>query len=327
MSVSIIKWGILGLGKIAHKFASDLRLADGGQLTAVASRNAAKAEAFAQQYQVPKALGSYEALLQDPSIDAVYIATPHAMHKKWTIAALKHQKAVLCEKPLGLSAREVKEMVQTAKDQQGFLMEAMWTRFLPATEKVLQLTKQGAIGAIQSIEADFGFAATFDPGGRLFDRSLGGGAVLDIGIYPLYLCGLLLGSPSNLQAMERFSSTGVDTYCAMLLDYGHHAKARLLSTLEATTRTEAFIYGSNGMVYIHPRFHESQRVTLRNDSGESHFDLPFTGQGFVHEIEEVHHCLLTGQKESTKHSPADSLALAELLDRVREAIGMRYHQE
>lgn len=321
------QWGIIGLGKIAHKFATDLAVTDGGQLVAVASRDINKAKDFAKTFKARKAYGSYDALLEDPEIDAIYVATPHAFHKTWTIAALQQQKAVLCEKPLGMSGEEVREMIRTAKDNRTFLMEAMWTRFLPATEKVLQLKKEGAIGAIQSIEADFGFQAPFDAQSRLYDRSLGGGALLDIGIYPLYLCELLLGPPTTLQAMARFSSTGADTYCAMLLDYGHSAKARLLSTIEETTRSEAFIYGSKGSIHIHPRFHESQRVTLRTDSEETQFDLPFKGGGFVHEIEEVHRYLQEGQLESSKHSHADSLALAELLDRVREAIGLHYQTD
>lgn len=319
-----IRWGILGLGKIAHKFAEDLSIVEGGHAAAVASRALSKAQSFAGQYQIPKAYGSYEDLLQDPSIDAVYIATPHVFHQPWTIAALDQKKAVLCEKPLGLSAAEVQAMIRSAEDNQCFLMEALWTRFLPATEKVLQIIKDGAIGAIQSIEADFGYAAAFDPQSRLFNPALGGGSLLDIGIYPLYLCELLLGPPTSLQAMARFSPTGVDSYCAMLLDYGHAAKARLLSTLDATTRTEASIYGSKGSVYLHPRFHESQRVTLHNEAGETHFNTPYTGQGFVHEIAEVHQCLQEGRIASEKHSHQDSLALAELLDRVREAIGLVY---
>lgn len=319
-----IRWGIIGPGKIAHKFAQDLSISRGGRLAAVASRSSGRAAAFARQYGADLFYDSYDALLQDASVDAVYIATPHVFHKQWVNAAQQHHKAVLCEKPLGMSAYEVQQMIQNAQTTNTFLMEALWSRFLPATAKVIDILQSGVIGQVHTIEADFGFKADYQPEGRLFNKSLGGGALLDIGIYPLFICQLILGRPVDISASARFAPTGADTFCAIRLDYEGAVRANLQVNLEAHTPTEAWIRGSRGSIRMHARFHETQKITWITEDESTTYTCPYRGQGFVHEIEEVHRRIAAGHRESQKHTHRDSLALAHLLDRVRQTIGLHY---
>lgn len=320
----MINWGIIGLGKIAKVFASDLMLAKEAKLYAVASRETEKAAAFREEFPCEASYGSYEELVQDPTIDIVYIATPHTYHFANTLMCLKHGKAVLCEKPLAISLEEEEILYQEAKTRKLFLMEAMWIRFMPATEKLIELVNEGAIGQIYSLHADFGFRAIMHPEHRLFNKQLGGGALLDIGIYPIYLSLLLLGRPDRIQAMARMSNTAVDSLCAMLFGYEHNAIASLESTIEADTPTEAHIYGNEGKIILHSRFHQSQRLSLYQHGALSEvFELPFRGNGYIHEIEEVNRCWLNGQTESPKHTLSTSLKLIEVIDSVKEEIGLQ----
>ena len=213
-----IKWGILGLGKIATKFTHDLQLSDNSILQGVASRDLNRAKEFRRKFNAVGYYGSYEELANDPEVDVVYIATPHVFHFENTMMCLKAGKSVLCEKPMGIDSTQVQKMVEEAQSRNLFLMEGMWTRFIPATEKLVELLEQKAIGAIQHIVADFGFKAPYDIDGRLFNKQLGGGSLLDVGIYPIYFSLLTLGVPHDLKATARMTKTGVDSYCAMLLD-------------------------------------------------------------------------------------------------------------
>jgi len=321
----MINWGIIGLGKMAEIFASDLLLAREANLYAVASRDLKKAAAFCEKFTCLTSYASYEELAQDPNIDIVYIATPHTYHFANSLMCLKHGKAVLCEKPLALSLEEEEILYQEAKTRKLFLMEAMWTRFLPTTEKLLQLVNDGAIGQVQFLRADFGLRAHMNPAHRLFNKQLGGGALLDIGIYPIYLSLLLFGSPHRINAMARMSNTAVDSLCAMLFAYEQNAIASLESSIEADTPTEAYIYGSEGHIVLHRRFHQSERLSLHQHGALSEvFELPFRGNGYIHEIEEVNQCLLNGKTESCKHTLSTSLKLIEIIDRVKEEIGLQY---
>ncbi len=320
-----IRWGILGLGKIAHKFAADLLLVDSAVLQGVASRSEDKAKAFGSQYGAINHYGSYEALLNDPEIDVVYIATPHVLHYENTMSCLAHNKAVLCEKPMGMNAQQVAHMIQTAQEKELFLMEGIWTCFVPATKKLLELLDQKAIGQLLTLQADFGFKAPYEPEKRLFKKALGGGALLDIGLYPLFLSLLVLGKPKTLKALARFTETGVDSYVSIIAEFEAAAMGLLEATLETKTPTVAEIYGTQGKIKIHSRFHQSEAISLYDaDENESRFDLPLSGNGYVHEIEEVHACLLAGQTESNKLPLDISLELAELLDQVRQEIGLHY---
>jgi len=320
-----VNWGIIGPGRIAHKFAQDLLLCDSAELAAVGSRSSDRAMSFAKEYGALQWFSSYEELCKCSEVDVVYIATPHAFHFEHTMICLKNNKAVLCEKPMGLSLKEVQQMVDFASGKNLFLMEAMWTRFIPAIEKVLQWVYGGKIGEIISIRADFGFRTKYDSKSRHFNKSLGGGSLMDIGIYPIYLALLLLGMPDRVSAFARKSDTGIDTSCAMLFDYEENQKAVLESSLESNTPTEGFIYGTEGHIKIHRRFHQTNIVSLYNDDGlVEDLEIPFTGNGYLHEIEEVNNCILNGQTESKKHSLEMSIKLMKTLDRVKEEIGLEF---
>jgi len=320
-----IKWGVIGLGKIARTFAQDLQRVENAVIYAVASRSEENAKAFAGEFDAVKSHGSYEALAADPETDIVYIATPHVFHFENTMMCLKHGKHVLCEKPLGMNAEEVKTMIAEARKRKLFLMEGIWTRFIPATQLLLELIQKGTIGDIISVNADFGFRGNQDPKARLFNKKLGGGSLLDIGIYPVYLSLLLLGAPSDIKAMARMSETGVDSFCGMLLDFSGGEKAILESTFETHTPTEARIFGTKGMLKLHASFHHSRRVSLYRDGEHKEtLEVNYRGNGYVHEIEEVHDCLAAGRTQSPEHSLQTSLHLISALDRVRGEIGMEY---
>ncbi|NQX78367.1 Gfo/Idh/MocA family oxidoreductase [Gilvibacter sp.] len=240
----MIRFGIIGLGKIAGRFADDLKLHPEATLQAVASRTTKKARSFAAQHDATTSYGSYDALFKDAQVDVVYIATPNHLHYQNCMEALEAGKHVICEKPFALDAAQVRKMINKAKSKKLFLMEALWTRFIPATEKVLELIDQGTIGKTVSVRADFGFPASQDPNGRLFNKSLGGGSLLDIGIYPLYLSYLLLGKPEAIDAEATMHYTGVDSHCHIELAYSDGQTAILESTFLETTPTEAIIEGS-----------------------------------------------------------------------------------
>lgn len=320
-----IRWGIIGLGKIARTFAQDLQRVKGAIIYGVASRSEEKAKAFAEEFSALKNYGSYEALVADPDIDVVYVATPHIFHFQNTMMCLKHGKHVLCEKPLGMHAEEVKTMIAEARRRRLFLMEGIWTRFIPATELLLDLIKKRTIGEIISVRADFGFRGNPDPEARLFNKNLGGGSLLDIGIYPVYLSMLLLGMPTGIKATARISETGVDSFCGMLLGFPGGEKAVLESTFEVYTPTEALIYGTKGTLKLHASFHHSRKISLfRNGKLKESFDVDYQGNGYVHEIKEVHQCLTIGMQENRKLSLQNSLDLITVLDRVRNEIGLEY---
>lgn len=320
-----INWGIIGLGKIAHRFASDLSLSENNVLYAVASRDLTKARNFSQKYKAVKYFNSYEELAKDPDIDVVYIATPHTFHFEHTMMCFKYGKSVLCEKPMGVDSNEVQIMIKEARSKNLFLMEGIWTRFIPAIEKFIGLLEQKVIGDIKFMRADFGYNAEFDPKSRIFNKSLGGGSLLDIGIYPIYLSMLVLGFPFNIKALARMTETNVDSYCAILFDYQNSAKAMLESTTEADTPIEAYIYGSKGYIKLHKSFHHTEKVSInRYGEKEEIIQLKYAGQGFLYEINEVNHCILNNEIESRKLPHSLSLDLIHLIDQVKDKIGLSY---
>lgn len=319
-----IRWGIIGPGKIAHKFAADLVISNDSVLYGVASRDLDKAKAFGEKYGATTYYSSYEQLAEDPEIDVIYIATPHVFHYQNTMMCLKKGKAVLCEKPMGINSDQVEEMLQEAAEQQVFLMEAIWTRFIPATEKVLALLEQNAIGDVLFVHADFGFKGDGNLESRIYNKKLGGGSLLDIGIYPIYLSLLILGIPTDIKAMARMTATEVDSYCSMLFNYSNNSKAILESTIEANTPTEACIYGSEGTIKLHGRFHHANKITLTKNGVEEVFDIGYEGNGYFYEIEEVNNCLRQGLTQSSKLPFKLSLDLIKLIDRVKNEIGLKY---
>ena len=321
----IVNWGIIGLGTIANTFTKDLLLSNTGKLYAVASRNLEKAKQFSKKYNAIVYYDTYEALAEDPNIDIIYIATPHALHFEHAMLCFSKGKAVLCEKPMGLDKDQVETMIKEAKSKNVFFMEGLWTRFIPATEKLLELIKQNVIGDIISIQADFGFKADIDLEGRLYNKKLGGGALLDIGIYPIYLSLLVLGAPKEIKAMARMTETNVDSYCTMLFNYKNKAIANLECTIEANTPIEAIIYGSKGHIKLHKEFFFTKQLTVEKNGIETIIDLDITGTGYFHEIEEVNYCISNNLKESTKVPLNTTLELITIIDRVKTLIGLDYN--
>jgi len=321
-----IKWGVIGVGKIAEKFATDLKSVKNAQLYAVASSSSLdRAKDFAERYESPYFYDSYEGIFQTPDLDAIYIATPHTSHAENTLLCLKHKVPVLCEKPFAMSLKQVQTMVEAARENDTFLMEAMWTRFIPAIQKTLDLIAEGRIGKVRNVQADFGFNAPFLPEKRLLNPNLGGGALLDIGIYPAYLSLLLLGYPSEIQAISNFGKTGIDETTSFVLGYKNEATANLSCTLKSRTLTEALIYGENGYIHIEGRFMEAKRITLyETDKKPVKFNFPRKTFGYNFEIEEVNACLRAGKIESEKMPLSMSVKLISLLDEVREKAGIFY---
>jgi len=321
----IYNWGIIGLGKIAHKFAQDIQVMKSARVHAVASRSLNKAKEFGRQYNAKHCYGSYEEILSCPKLDVIYIATPHISHCANTILCLNSKIPVLCEKPFAMNAAEVRRMIAASKNNNTFLMEALWTRFLPTIKKTLSIIEKGTIGEITSIKADFGFKAKIDPKSRLFNQNLGGGALLDVGVYPVFLSLLLLGKPSGIKAIASIGKTNVDESCGMLLKYPNNKMAMLHASIVTKTGTEAFIYGTKGTIRINSRWHEPTSLTLLVDGKEpKDFFFDFDSNGYRYEAEEVQRCLRTKKLSSDLLSHHFSLDLIELLDEIRMVAGIYY---
>ncbi|GLS91766.1 oxidoreductase [Psychromonas marina] len=319
-----IRWGIIGLGNIANKFAQDLLTVDGCELYAVASRSQEKATDFAQQYQATQAYSSYEALVQDPNVDAVYIATPHSLHQENTLLCLQQGIAVLCEKPFAMNAVEVNSMISVAEEKKVLLMEAMWTYFLPHYQFVLKELANQTYGKLLKVEADFGFSCEFDERSRLFKKSLGGGSLLDIGIYPIFVALSTLGLPDSTTEKATFFDNGADSSCSMVFNYKNGATALLKSTLLASTPCEAIFHCERGTIKINREFHCPSSVTLINGADQQTLDFNCTSNGYSYEIAHFNELLRQGKTESDIMTFEFSRDLINTLDKVREAIGLQY---
>ena len=319
-----IRWGIIGLGNIANKFAADLLTVNGVELYAVASRSQQKADNFAKKYQASKAYNSYEALANDANVDAVYIATPHSLHKENALLCLEQGIAVLCEKPLAMSADEVNTMIAAATKNNVLLMEALWSYFLPHYNFVLTELKNKTYGELLKIEADFGFVREFNEGSRLFKKSLGGGSLLDIGIYPIFAALSILGMPDTITANATFFDNGADSSCSMIFNYNNAATASLKSTLLESTLCEAVFYCEQGIIKIHSRFNSPSTVTLINGANEETMDFNCKTHGYSYEITHFNELLRQGKTESNIMTFNFSRNLIATLDAVREIIGLKY---
>jgi len=323
--MSTINFGILGPGKIANRFATAFEHATGGKVSAVASRDETKAKEFAATYNIDKVYTSYEALINDPDVDVIYIATPHPFHYEQTLLCLRHGKPVICEKPLALNYRQANEMIQAARTENVFLMEAMWSRFFPATKKALELVRSGVIGEIKYMQSDFGFAAPLNPENRVYNMDLGGGAQLDVGVYPLFLALLFLGEPDEVKSISHLAGTGADTTTSALLSYKNGSIANVLSSIVTDSPKQADIMGTLGRITMHTPWHKSQLITLRLNSGEiTEFPFPYPGNGFQFQVEEVIHCLQAGKKESDLMPHSLSLLMAQVSDEIRKQGGIVY---
>ncbi len=319
-----IGWGIIGLGNIAHKFAKDLALIHDAALMAVASRSIQKSIAFKEEFKVPNAFDSYKALFECEEVEVVYIALPHSEHLKWSIMAMEHGKHVLCEKPIGVNLAQVHEMINTSRKHNVFLMEAMWSRFIPAVQRAKDLVEAGEIGAVGYLHADFAFfGLDRDREGRLLNPELAGGSLLDIGIYPVFLAYLILGIPESIEASAKFIETGAEIQIAIQFTYPS-AHAVLFSGVSANSSMDASVAGSDGTIIIHSRWHESQAISVIKGTKTEKMNLPTVGKGYTYEIEEVHRCLSEKKIESSLWSHKNSLELIGLLDKIRSKAGINF---
>jgi len=319
-------WGVLGLGRIAHKFVQDLQTLPNARLHAVASTSDDRAAEFAGQYGATHYFGRYEDLLTCPDLDVVYLATPHHGHAENSVMLLRNGIPVLCEKPLAMNSWQVAAMLGAARQHETYLMEALWTRFLPATQKVLDLVQTGAIGQLHTLRADFGFRKEFDPTSRIFDPAQGGGSLLDVGIYPVLLSLFLLGKPSTVKATARLLPTGVDESCAMLFGYESGAVALLDSAITTQTPCEAHLHGTEGTLKIHSRWHEPNPglTLMRNDEAPQFFPFERECIGYRYEAQAVMADLAAGRTENALVSLEFSRSLMEVLDWVRREAGIVY---
>jgi predicted dehydrogenase len=323
-----IRWGILGTGNIAHSFATGLPVVTDAELLAVGSRSQKTADTFGDEFNVPRRYATYEDLANDPDIDAVYISSPHTAHFENSMLCLRAGKAVLCEKPFTINAVQAEELIGFARSQRLFLMEAVWTRFLPVLERVRQLLAEQAIGEPRMLAADFGFRTGFNPKGRLFDPALGGGALLDVGIYPVSLASMVFGEPTRIASMAHLGETGVDEQAAMILGYPDGQLATLYTAIRTNTPHDATIMGSDGMIRIHsPWWKPTGLTVLRNGKQPETLDLPFEGNGYGHEARAVGNALRAGETESPIMPLDETLAVMRTMDAIRAQWGLKYPME
>lgn len=328
MKGSRIRWGILGCGRIARKFAADLRLVEDAELTAIASRNKETLELFAKDFPCKHHHNSYEALAANNEVDVIYVATPHSHHYEHTMLCLNHNKAVLCEKAFAINSRQAKEMIKTAKERKVFLMEALWTKFLPHYKKLQELLQQKTLGDIKSVLVNFGFKTTDKSPPRLFDPLLGGGSLLDIGIYNVFMTLSILGKPDTIEATMIATPTGVDEQIAVLFKYNNGAMAQLFSSFVTNLPTQAEINGTEGCITLTTRFYEPSTIIQLSKKVPYEREVitveKEAGFGYHYEARHVNECLKKGLIESPVMTHADTLILMEVLDTIRMKAGLKY---
>jgi predicted dehydrogenase len=310
-------WGLVGTGGIAGTFAADLMFTDSGRAAAVGSRNLDSANRFADEFDIPNRHASYEALVADPDVDVVYVATPHPMHHANALLALRAGKPVLVEKAFTMNAAEAEELVAVARAEGLFLMEAMWTRFLPHIAEIRRLLAEGALGDIVTVTADHGQWFVKDPDFRLFAQELGGGALLDLGVYPVSFASMVLGKPDRIVSLIDPAFTGVDGQTSMLFGYASGAQAVLTCTSSAKSPTRGAIVGTDARIEIEGDFYAPTSFTLISRTGErTYFDSQPEGRGLWHEAEAVARCLGEGLLESPLMPLDESVSIMQTMDAV-----------
>lgn len=320
------RWGLMATGGIARTFAQDLAHVPGASLVAVGSRSQEKADAFADEFGAPNRHASYAALAADPDVDAVYVSPPHPFHHEATLLALRGGKAVLCEKPFAMSLAESQEMVDVARSSGTLLVEAMWTRFLPTMVRVREILAAGTLGEIVYVTAEHGQWFAEDASHRLFAPSLGGGALLDLGIYPVSFVHMVLGAPTRITAVSEPAFTGVDKTTSAVLQYDGGAHAVVTTSLAAASDNPAAIYGTQARLELDGWFYTptSFRVTARDGTVLESYEPPSGGRGMEHEAIEVGRCLDAGLTESPIMPLDETLAVMATMDEIRRQIGLDY---
>jgi predicted dehydrogenase len=319
----IYNWGILGCGKIARKFSKDLKLLPNARLYAAASRELQKAGAFAEELGFSRPYGSYEEMVADPDVDIVYVATPHSHHHDHVLLCLGHDKAVLNEKAFALNHKEASEMADRARMKGVFLMEAFWTRFQPSFIKTLEIIRSGELGALKVVRSDFAFNAPKDPRNRLYNIGLGGGSLLDIGIYPVFAALSTLGRPEQIKALATFAPTGTEESIAMVFQYPGGELASLFSSFAAQSLTTSEFVCEYGSIKLARRWFTPSLITVcYSNKPEKTISFEEHGTGYHHEASHVMECLDAGKSESDMMPLSFSLDLMETLDRIRKEAGI-----
>ena len=323
-----IRWGIIAPGRIAHKFASDFSLIHNHSITSVASTNIERARAFADKYKLSSFYGDYREMLVKEKLDIVYIASPHSFHFEQAKMCLDLGISVLCEKPVTIHSGQLKQLLTLAAEKRLFFMEALWTVFLPTYTQIFEKINNGDIGSIIGVKADFGFHMPFDQDSRLFNPSLGGGSLLDIGIYPLLLATLCLGYPDEIKALASLTELKVDDEMIAILNYNKRGLAQIQSTIRANTRTEAFIFGENGSIWVPNRWIDSQKFYLLKSNGQEELiHSPWDGFGYQFQISAVEKCLAQGLSECPLVPHSLSIQLMNQMDEIRKQTGIVYPED
>lgn len=325
MSKNPLRWGIIGPGRIARKFADALTVVDDGFLYAVASRELERAKAFTNEFGASISYGSYEQIVEDPNVDVIYVATPHRYHYEHCLLALGAGKPVLCEKPLTVNATEAEELIKISRKKDVFLMEALWSRYLPVQQGVRRWLDEDRIGEVRFISSKFGIVANRDPQGRMFNAHLAGGALLDLGVYNLAISQWVLRkNPDSFWAQSVIGETNVDEVTGVSLRYDGGEISQFTCSITSETAHDMFIYGTRGHIRIYPKFWNTTQASLLVDGDETAVRDPFRKNGFEYQIEEAISCVREGLIESVHMSHADSLANMQLMDEIRQEINLKY---
>lgn len=321
------RWGILGCGNIAKKFATGLQALDDAELVAIGSRSQENADRFADEFGGDRRHASYEDLASDHDVDAIYVAIPHPYHAENSILCLKNKKPVLCEKPFTLNKRQAEEVVAVSRAENVFLMEAMWTRFLPLMVRVRELLGGDAIGDVRMVQADFGFRSNVKPEGRLFNLALGGGGLLDVGVYAVSFASMILGSPSSIASSAVIGETGVDEQAGIVFTYPDGQMAVLTCAVRTRTPHEATIMGTDGYIRLHSSFWNGTKATLHRGADIEEIDEPYPGNGYNLEAAEVARCVRVGKIESDIIPHDESISIIGTLDDIRSQWSLKYPTE
>ena len=320
-------WGIIGTGNIAQKMADALREVKGANLISVFSRTKENAKRFAKSYKLKTYENNIDQFLANKKLDVVYIATPHPNHKSETIKSLKAGKHVLCEKPMGINQKEVADMIDLAKSKKLLLMEAMWTHFFPAIIKARKIIKDGEIGEVRMLDARFSFLGSQNPLDRKLNKELGGGALLDVGIYPIFFAQMLFDDfPVEISGQAHIGKTGVDEISTYLLKYNDGRLAKLASGVSLHTPSNAFIFGTDGYIKI-PQFWQPDKIVLHKNGKEKKFKFKRLGNGYTYEVMHFHELLEKGKTESDVISFSKSSDVIQIMDEIRRQIGLKYPKE
>ena len=320
-----LRWGILATANIARKFAKGLRASELGELVAIGSRTQERADAFGDELDIPRRHGSYEALAGDPDVDAIYVATPHPMHKDATILCLRGGKAVLCEKPFTVNASQAADVIAVARREKVFCMEALWSRFLPTIRKAKEIVDSGQIGELRMIIADFSFHCGSNPKARLLNPDLAGGGLLDVGIYPVSLAGMFFGQAREIGSTAHIGESGVDEQAGMVIKYDEGRIAVMACGLRTHSPMEAWLLGTEGKVRLHHAWWCGRKLSVLKDMEVLEtIEPPMVGNGFNYEADEVARCVAAGKLESDVIPLDETLSQMRTLDTMRAQWGLKY---